>query len=354
MSRLVSQRSRKAGLPPGTMVHIGRIKPARTRITVIDYDSQRFEEREVEGVEEVFPYVETPTVTWINIDGIHDVELIGKVGSHFQIHPLAMEDIVNTDQRPKLEDFNHHLYIVLKMLTYDEKSRKVEIEQVSLILGRNYVISFQEKEGDVFNNIRARLRNPQGRARTKGADYLVYSILDSIIDNYFVILEKLGERVEEVEAELTADPSVKTLDAIRRLKREAIYLRKSVWPLRTVINNLERGENPLIDPSTLIYLRDVYDHTIHVIDTIETLRDILSGLLEIYLSSISNKMNEIMKVLTVIATIFIPLTFIAGVYGMNFRHMPELEQRWGYPLVLGIMALVTLSMLYFFRRKKWL
>jgi magnesium transporter len=293
-------------------------------------------------------------VTWINVEGLHDVANIQKLGDCYGFHPLILEDILNTDQRPKIEDFDAYLYIVLKMLHNGESTQTVA-EQISLILGPNYVISFQEGiEGDVFNSIRERIRTGKGRIRSMGADYLAYSLIDAIVDNYFVIIEKMGERIEDLEDELVKDPVTRTLHEIHTLKREMIFLRKAVWPLREVINFLERGESSLIKGSTAIYLRDVYDHTIQVIDAIETSRDMLSGMLDIYLSSISNRMNEIMKFLTIIGTIFIPLTFIVGVYGMNFEHMPELKWRWGYFGLWGVMAGLAVFMLFYFRKKKWL
>lgn len=312
------------------------------------------EEKEAKEVEECFPFKDKPTVTWINIDGIQRIDVIEKIGKHFNLHPLALEDIVNTGQRPKMEDFVDYIFVVLKMLHYDEKESETKAEQLSLILGPNWVISFQENEGDVFDPIRERIRADKGRIRKMGADYLVYALIDAVVDNYFIILEKIGEKIEEIEDELVANPAPETLQAIHNLKRQMIFLRKSVWPLREVISRLERWESQLINKSTDIYLRDVYDHTIQVIDAIETFRDMLSGMLDIYLSSVSNRMNEVMKVLTIIATIFIPLTLVAGLYGMNFRYMPELEWPWGYPLVLFVMFVIGVLMLIYFRKKKWL
>jgi magnesium transporter len=279
---------------------------------------------------------------------------VEKIGTHFGIHPLIMEDILHTGQRPKGEDLGDYLFIVLKMIYHDEEKDEVIGEQLSLILGPNYVISFQEREGDVFNPIRERIRNAKGRIRKAGADYLAYVLVDAIVDHYFAILEELGGTIESLEEELVTNPRPETLQTIHTLKRELIFLRKSVWPLREVISGLEREESPLITEPTGIYLRDVYDHTIQVIDTIETYRDMVSGMLDIYLSSLSNRMNEVMKVLTMIATIFIPLTFIAGIYGMNFKFMPELEWHWGYPMALVVMLLIVGSMFIYFRRKKWL
>ena len=348
------RRSKKAGLPPGTPVYVGERKDEKVRISVLDYDEVQYQEKEVKDVEECFPFKDTSTVTWINIDGIHQIDIIEKIGRHFGLHPLIQEDIVNTEQRPKMEDFGSYIYIVLKMIYHDENDGEIKMEQVSLILGENYVISFQEKEGDIFNHVRERLRNGKGRIRKMKADYLAYSLLDAVVDNYFFILEKSGEQIEELEDKVVSNPKPETLQEIHKLKRGMIFLRRSVWPLREVINTFERGESSFIQKTTRIYLRDVYDHTIQVIDSVETFRDMLSGMHDTYLSSISNRMNEIMKVLTIIATIFIPLTFVAGIYGMNFKFMPELDWRWGYFAVWLIMTAVAVLMIFYFKRKKWL
>ena len=354
MGKIYGKRVRKAGLPPGTLIFDGEQKVEATRITIFDYDETQFQEREVRTVEECFPFKEEPTTTWINIDGVHDVGIVEKIGGHFDVHPLVQEDIVHTGQRPKMEDFDDYLYIVLKMLFYDAEKEEISAEQVSLLVGDRYVISFQEREGDVFEPVRERLRGRKGRIIKQGADYLAYALLDTIVDNYFSILEKTGDRIESLEEELITDPSPETLGIIQRMKREMIFLRKSIWPLREVISSLERDESPVIKESTHVFLRDVYDHTIQVIDTVEALRDMIGGMLDIYLSSVSNRMNEVMKVLTIIATIFIPLTFIAGIYGMNFEKMPELKITWAYPVVWGVMGVVGLLMVFYFRRKRWL
>jgi magnesium transporter len=324
------------------------------KVTCIDYEGDHFEEKEVKTIDECFPIKDKPTTTWINIDGVHQLDNIEKIGKNLKVHPLVLEDIMHTGQRPKMEDFEDYLFIVLKMLQYDEKENETKTEQVSLILGSNYVISFQEDEGDVFDLIRERIRTDRGRTRKMGADYLAYTLIDAIVDNYFMVLEKIGERIEDIEDEMIKNPTPEVLHTIHSLKRELIYLRKSVWPLREVISRLERWESPLIDKSIDIYLRDVYDHTIQVIDALETFRDMLSGMLDIYLSSVSNRMNEVMKVLTIIATIFIPLTLVTGIYGMNFKYMPELEAPWGYPMAYGVMLAISGVMLVYFRRKRWL
>jgi len=354
VKKFIRKREKKIGLPPGTPVFVGERKVEKTKISIIDYEETRLEEKETVTIEECFPFKDTPTVTWINIDGIHDVENIQKIGKQFELHPLILEDIMNTDQRPKTEDFGHYMYIVLKMLYYDKKVNETQVEQASLILGENFVISFQEREGDIFEPIRERVRKGKGRIRKMGADYLAYALMDAVVDNYFLILERHGELLEELEDRVVMDPRPETMREIHQLKREMIFLRRSVWPLREVINSLERGESSLIHKTSRVYLRDVYDHTIQVIDTVETYRDMLSGMHDTYLSSISNRMNEVMKVLTIIATIFIPLTFIAGIYGMNFDFMPELKWRWAYFSVWGVIVAVTVLMVFYFKRKKWL
>ena len=354
MPRFYKKLSKTVGLPPGALIHIGEKKTENIKISIIDYDETHFlEKKEIKTIEESFSFRDTSTVTWINIDGIHEIDVIGKLGEYFGLHPLIQEDILNTDQRPKIDDFGSYIFIALKMLDYDESKDEVKSEQVSLVLGSNFVISLQEREGDVFNPVRERIRNNKSRIRKMGADYLAYSLIDSIVDNYFVVLEKLGEGIENAEEDLIKMPATKTLRTIGRLKKEMIFLRKSVWPLREVIGGLEKIETPLVQKSTQVYLRDVYDHTIQVIDVIEDFRDLAAGMLDIYLSSVSNRMNEVMKVLTMFASIFIPLTFIAGVYGMNFTFMPELAWRWGYPAVLTVMALVAIFLLFYFKRKKW-
>ncbi|UCF83748.1 MAG: magnesium/cobalt transporter CorA [Desulfobacteraceae bacterium] len=354
MVKLFRKTSKKPGLAPGTLVHIGEKKVEEVKISMIDYDETQVQERDVASIEECLPFKEKPTVTWVNVIGIHDVKIIEEFGKAFNIHPLLLEDIVHTDQRPKLEDFDDLLFIILRMLTYDEANNELLSEQVSLILGPNFVISFQEREGDVFNPVRVRIKNAKGRIRKMGCDYLAYALLDSVVDHYFLVLEKYGEKIEILQEEVLSHPTPDTLQVIQGTKRDMIFLRKSVWPLREAINALQRGESALISDSVIIYLRDVYDHTIQVIDTIETFRDMISGTLDVYLSSVSNKMNEVMKVLTIIATIFIPLTFIAGIYGMNFKYMPELEWHWAYPVIWAVIIVLGVLMLMAFKRKKWL
>ncbi len=354
MKKIFKKRKKKLGLPPGTLVYDGEEQAGKTRVTVIDYDKERLEEKVVEDIEESFPFRDSSSVTWINVDGLRDVKLIESLGNHFGFHTLVLEDILSTGQRPKFEEFEDHLFIVLRMLDYSDEDNEITTEQVSLLVGKNYVISFQEHEGDLFGPVRERLRNRKGRITKQGADYLAYSLIDIIVDNYFNMLEKTGDRLETMEDLVIEKPEPETLQQIRAIKREMIFLRRSAWPLREVISNLERAEPGIIHKSTKIYLRDVYDHIIQVVDTIETMRDMISGLQDVYMSSVSNSMNEVMKVLTIIATIFIPLTFIAGIYGMNFEHMPELKYPWAYPAVWGVMAIAAVLMVVFFRKKKWM
>ncbi|HUU75085.1 MAG TPA: magnesium/cobalt transporter CorA, partial [Methanoregulaceae archaeon] len=323
------------------------------RITVIDYDAASLREMVVSGIEECLQFRDTGTVTWIHIDGLENTKVIEDVGRHFDIHSLILEDILSIDQRPKMEDLDHYLYVNLKMMHTKGQNGDIRIEHISMIIGPDYVISFQEEPSDVFDPVRDRIRK-NGKIRKFGPDYLAYSLIDNIVDNYFVVIEYFEDKIEDLEEELVTNATRELLVRINRLKKDMIYLRKSVWPLREVVTGLMRTDSPLIQESTSIYLRDVYDHTIQVIDTLETFRDIISGMIDIYLSSISFRMNEIMKVLTLIATIFIPLTFVAGIYGMNFRYMPELEWEYGYYVVWIIMLAIVAAMLAYFRKKSWI
>jgi magnesium transporter len=354
MPKLIKKRSRKAGLPPGTPVHIGEKKTEKIKITLYEYDEVNFQEKELENLEECFSAKLGPTVTWVNIDGVHEERILQKLGDCFKLHPLVLEDILNTDQRPKMEEYGEDLFVVLKALTYNEQRDEILAEQISLILRSNSVMSFRETDSEILAPIQEQIRSGKGRLRKMGADYLAYALMDIVVDHYFLILEKLGEKIEFLEEKLVADPTASTLQKIQKIKKEMIFLRKWTWPLREVLNRLERGESVQVREGTRIFLRDVYDHTIQVIDTIETFREILAEMMDIYLSSLNNRMNAVMKVLTIIATIFMPLTFIAGVYGMNFKHFPELEWRWGYPMVLLLMVLIAVLMLISFRRKRWL
>lgn len=353
MLRFIKKTSKKIGLSPGSLIHIGEKKIERAKFSLMNYDQEHLLEKELSTIEESFSYKDTPSVTWINIDGLHEVEIVKKIGSHFGIHPLVLEDIVNTGHRTKAEEFDDYIFVVLKMLFYDDSVDHIGSEQVSLILGPHYIITFQEIEGDVFNFVKERIRKTKGRIRKSGCDYLAYALADAIVDHYYVVLERIGEKIELLEEELLEGPKPSTMEEIHHLKREMIIFRKQTWPLREVLNSLMKDQSSLIKETTQIFLRDLYDHTIQVIDTIESFRDLLSGMLDLYLSTVSNKMNEVMKVLTIMATIFIPLTFVAGIYGMNFEFMPELKWKWSYPALWVLLIVIFLSMIIYFKRKKW-
>jgi magnesium transporter len=281
------------------------------------------------------------------------VEVVETLGRQFSLHPLLLEDVANTDQRPKLDDYETYIFVVIKMLSLTARS-EIAVEQVSLVLGRNYVLSFQENGTDVFQPVRERLRGGKGRLRQSGADYLLYALVDAIVDQYFAVLESLGEKIEALQQTVVADPKPETLNDIHALKRQLLFVRRAVWPLRDVMTNLSRSDCPCLQQSTKVFFRDVYDHVVQIVDTIETLREMVSASLDIYLSSVSYRLNAVMRVLTVITTIFMPLGFIASIYGMNFEYMPELRSPWGYPLVLGVMGAVGVGMLILFRKKRWL
>jgi magnesium transporter len=348
------KRSSKSGLPPGTPVHIGEQKLEIMSLTALIYSDHACQEIQTDRVEEVSPLATNPTNTWITVQGIHHIEGLQQLGSAFGLHPLVVEDIVNTDQRPKIEDYGDYLFIVMKAVSRNGQARSLMVEQISLIVGDHFVLCFLEGKDDPFVDLRARLRSDKGRLRKMGSDYLAYAHLDTIVDQYFPLLEQLGEDIEQLEEGLITHADREALRTLHQFKREMILLRRAIWPLREVLSHLERGESPLVHSSTHVFLRDVYDHTIQLIETTETYRDMLAGMMDIYLTSLSNKLNETMKVLTVIATIFIPLTFIVGIYGMNFKVMPELEWPWGYPLVMGVMLILAIGMLWSFRRKHWI
>jgi magnesium transporter len=348
------RESAKAGLPPGTMVHIGKQRQTPARLTLMEYDAQQFTEEELASPEECLPFLDAPTVTWLNIAGLNDLDAIAVIGQHLNLHPLLLEDLVDTSQRPKVEDYGPYLFIIVKMLDYAVPTEEVEVEQVSLIVGKDYVVSFQEDEDDVFDGVRDRIRSGKGRIRTMGADYLAYALIDAVVDNYFHVLERIGEDTEGIEEVLLEESAQEVLQVLSHLKREMVAVRRAVWPLRDVLAILVREETPLIQPETRIYLRDVYDHTVQMIDVIESEREGLSSMLDVYLTSVSNRTNEIVKVLTIFSAIFIPLTFLAGVYGMNFQYFPEITWRWGYPLFWVMAGVIAGLLLIYLRRKRWL
>jgi magnesium transporter len=356
MPKTLRVMARKAGMPPGALVAQEDTGQPPARITVIHYSETEFGENEYESFAQCLLVNPESGVTWINVNGTFQVRDLETVGECFSIHPLVLEDISDNAQRPKVEDYENYLYVVLKAIRHVDDGQEFEIcsDQVSLILGPHYIISFHEGDGDLFAPVRERLQKGKGRIRKLGADYLAYSLIDLIVDNYFVELEIFSDKVESLEDEVVVAPSPQTLREVHQFKNDMIMLRKSLWPLREVIARLERRESPLISDSLTMYLKDVYDHTIIAIETVETYRDILSGMLDIYLSSMSNRLNQIMKVLTIIATIFMPLTFITGVFGMNFKYMPELQWQYGQTIFLAVMALIALGMLWYFRKKRWL
>jgi magnesium transporter len=350
--KLVQKRSKKTGLPPGTLVHIGEKKADTVAMTVFDYAGPRCDERTATKADDLQPPADE-SVTWVDIGGVHKLELLEAFGKQFSLHPLLLEDIANTDQRPKLDDYESHFFLVMKVLSLTER-QDLLVEQVSFVLGRNFVLSFQENGTDVFKPVRERLRGGKGRLRQNGADYLLYTLVDAIVDQYFLVLESLGEKIESLQEKVVADPKPDTLREIHALKRQLLFLRRAVWPLREATNNLSRADCPFLHEPTKVFFRDVYDHVVQIVDTIETLREMVSASLDIYLSSVSYRLNTVMRVLTVITTIFMPLSFIASIYGMNFEHMPELKSEWGYPVVLGAMGVIAGGMLMAFRQRRWL
>ena len=356
-SKKAKRRSAKAGLPPGTLVYIDERKTDHVRLTLIQYREGAFKQQELKSIDEfltIYTGTESGTITWLDIGGLHDVQIIEQIGKAFHLHPLLLEDIVNTEQRPKRENYGNVIYVVAKMLCLDVARTGILTEQISLVTGERLLLSFQENGTDVWAPIRERLRTGKGRIAAAGTDYLLYSLLDAVVDNYFAVLEFIGEQLERIEDRLLTAPSPDSLRDLHVFKREMLFIRKATWPLREVLSGLERGDSTLIAESTRPYIRDVYDHTVQVIDTLETLRETLAEMLDLYLSSMSNRMAGVMKVLTIITTVFMPLSFIASVYGMNFRHMPGLDSRWGYPLVLTLMVTIGLLMIFLFRKKRWL
>jgi magnesium transporter len=342
----------KAGLPPGSLVYIGEAPQAgKPSMRLIAYGPDGVVENNQPTEEQIRNARASHPVVWVNVDGVGDPDTIREMGDLFGLHPLVQEDIMHTRQRPKLDSYDGFLYIVVRMVT--ARPEGVDSEQVSLVLGPGFLLTFQETAGDVFDPVRTRIRNGKGLLRGQGTDYLTYALLDCLVDQYFVVLEQYSDAADDMEDTLVSDPDPGLLHRLHRLKQELMQLRKSVWPLRDVIGTLERGDLPLISKGIRFYMRDLYDHTVRVIETVESLRDVISGMLDVYLSSVSNRMNEVMKVLTVISTIFIPITFLASIYGMNFSHMPELQTEYGYYGLLGVMGVIAITMAFYFRRKRW-
>jgi magnesium transporter len=336
---------------PGTLVI--NDKAAQPTLRLFDYGPDYVEERELADPQEVMPYLEKDSVTWLDVQGLGDEQVLRKLGEIFHIHPLALADVVNVPQRPKVEEYPHHEFIITRMAMLQPEGG-LDTEQVSLFIGKNYLLTLQERYGDCFDPVRKRIQTGKGLIRKAGPDYLGYALIDVIIDHYYPLLEEFGEHLERLEDDVVAKPGSETLHQIYKVKRELLTLRRAIWPQRDMVNSLIRDESVLISEQVRVYLRDCYDHAVQIMDVVETYRELAGGLLDVYLSSVSNRMNEVMKVLTIIATIFIPTSFIAGIYGMNFEWMPELKWAWGYPAVLTIILSVVGGMIYFFKRLGWI
>ena len=355
MSKFIKKRSLKSGLEPGTLLYVGNNVSEETTIEVLEYNENDFTEKILVANQinnfVVSPFIKDHMIRWINIDGLKNMNVIEKLCLTYGIHPLVIEDIFNTSQRAKIENYESYLYIVAKMIYFS--GNDLINEQISIIIGDGYVITFGEKRGDDFDGIRTRLESKGTHIRKSGADFLAYSILDAVVDGYFGVLEMLGEKIDEGEDELLNNPTIENLHSMKEIRKELLYMHKAIWRLREVASWMERDGAQLIDTSTQLFIRDLYDHIMGAIDTIETFRELQAGMMDLYLSSISNKMNNIMKVLTIISTIFIPLTFIVGLYGMNFKYMPELDLRYGYLGVIIVMVVIAIFMILYFKRKKW-
>ena len=351
--RIKKKISSKAGLPPGSIIHVGEQKIEKVNITLTEFDENKFETCEIHSVEEIEPYTDTPQITWVNVCGLHDTELIKQIGEKFSIHPLVLEDILNTETRPKIEVTEKYVFIAMKMLTYNNNESEIVTEQVSFILGDTFVFSFLEKSDNIFSPIKERITNNYGRVRKQQSDYLFYALMDVVVDQYFLVLEQIEHNIELLDDEVITSADQSQIEKIYILKNKLLMTRRSIWPLREIFTRLIREESALINKKIMPYLRDLLDHTIQVTETIELQREITNGIMETHLSMMSFKMNEVMKVLTIIATIFIPLTFIVGIYGMNFPNMPEMKWPWAYFAVWGVMISVVLVMLLYFRRKNW-
>ncbi|MGW8317274.1 MAG: magnesium/cobalt transporter CorA [Bacteroidales bacterium] len=354
MARFLKDRTAAKGQRPGSLVLIGTQKMEHPVIQVMDFDTDNLTEKELKSIDEVVEYIQSDQMSWINIYGIHDTELMQKIADIFQLHPIFMEDIMDTDQTPRYEDGDTYEGFILKMLSYDDKVRLISAEQISIILGEKFVLTLQEQTGDVFNPIRERIRNTLKRSRLIDSDYFVYALLDTIVDNYIVIIETLGRHVEAQEEELFSDPEKSIVQEIYKLKTELSFLRKSVRPVREMMGHLMRSEHTLFKDKYITFLRDLNDMVQQAADAIELYSGMISDHLNIYHTVVSNRTNEVMKVLTIFASIFIPLTFLAGIYGMNFEYLPELKFHYSYPIFWGVVILVGVGLLIYFKRKKWL
>jgi len=355
MIESLKKSSEKSGLPPGSLVHVGAALETVTRMSVIDYSKENIEEQQIQSVDEILKYRDSDTVTWVIIEGLANVEVVENIGTMFDIHQLVLEDILNTHQRPKFEEYDDHLYIVLKCLLPEDEKFTVSYQQISLLVLTNFVFVFKEKTDNLLYPIQQRIRTSKGRFRSLGSDYLAYAILDTIVDQYFILIDLLDNAITSLEDSLLASEATQdSLVTVQRLKREVINIRRHVSPVRELTTEMLHSESELVDEKTRMYLRDVSDHVMRVTESIDSHRDILSGLLEIYISGVTNKMNEVMKVLTVFSSIFIPLTFLTGIYGMNFEYMPELRWKWAYPALWFAFITIPAVLLVYFKKKKWL
>lgn len=354
MTVSLSSTSEKAGFSPGSLVHVGEVFDHDTLITLINYDNVTLEQKQVTSIEEILPYKEMTSTTWVHIDGLHNTELIRQIGQHFKVHTLVQEDILNTQQRSKFDDYEHYLFMVVKNLSLTQTEFAIDYEQISILVFKNFIFTFKEKPTLLFDPIKLRIQNSKGRIRHFGSDYLAYVVLDTVVDGYFTLQDSLDELMETIEDELLMSPTNETLITIQQVRRELIFVRRSISPLRELLSAIQRSESTLIDAKNHRYFADVYDHALRVIEAMESYRELITGMLDIYLSSVNNKMSETMKVLTVFASIFIPLTFVAGVYGMNFEYMPELKMRWAYPALWGVFISISVGLMIYFKRKKWL
>ncbi|MBI1175741.1 MAG: magnesium/cobalt transporter CorA [Sideroxydans sp.] len=354
MRRSHRSRTRKIGMPPGALVHVGEVRTSQAEFSLLRYDSVQLFEQSATRLSGLDMHRGEHDTLWINLYGLHDPAMMAEVGRAFNLHPLVLEDILNTDQRPKLDSYDGYLYFVARFFSYDKATMAISSEQVSMIIGHNFVLTFQERKTGSFDPLRERLRTDKGIARKCGADYLAYSLLDIIVDRYFIILEQIGDDCEELEDELLRKPTTAILQGIHKLKRETMELRRAIWPLREVVNALIRNDGGFFQHATIPYLRDVYDHTVHLVESLESLRDLLAGMLDIYLSSISNRVNMEVRALTVVAMLFMPATLIAGIFGMNFRDMPMLRDPDGFWFAMGMMASIAIAMGLIFWRRQWL
>lgn len=354
MKKTRKLRSQKVGMAPGALVHVGERRTERPDITLMEFDADSLLEKRFQSVAESRGYSRGKGTLWLNVHGLHEPEVMAEIGRRFNLHPLVLEDILNTDQRPKVDDYGDYLYIVARFFEYDAAAATITSDQVSIVLGADFVLTFQERPTGTFDPLRERLRGDKGQIRKLGADYLAYSLLDTLVDRYFTILEQLAERTEAIEDQLLQKATPALLKEVHEIKRETMVMRRAVWPLREVINGLTRVDQRFFKPETQPYLRDIYDHTVHVIESLEGIRDLVAGMLDIYLSSISNRVNMEVRILTVITTLFMPAALIAGIFGMNFRHMPLIEDNQGFLLALSMMGTIALVMVTVFWRRRWL